>query len=233
MEQADEKILRQRAAAEEFEKQRFSEATIEEENRQSIFDGTIRINKIPVTFAERLLFDGSVGIWLPMDFAEWPKKEIEKYYVLGSKPDFVLGNGYLDFSVGFHHTSNEVPNEMMGEFADLAGMIIKQAGPQARIYGKKVQKNGKHIISSLELVTHAIGCTTYNVLFFTSLQGRVMIGFINFDFHNLKRYKPIVKEIVESFHYTEDDTEKNAENDTQNDVENNTEEENTDGDNQI
>lgn len=225
MEQADEKILRQRAAAEEFKKQRFSEETIEEENRQSIFDGTISINKIPVTFAERLLFDSSVGIWLPTDFAEWPKKEIEKYYVLGSKPDFVLGNGYLDFSVGFHHTSNEVPNEMMGEFADLARMLIEQAGPQAKIYGKKVRKRGKHIISSLELVTHAVGCATYNVLFFSSLQDRVMIGFINFDFRNLKRYKPIVKEIAESFRYIDDEAEKN--------VENSTEEENKDGNNYI
>ena len=41
MENMDEKIIKQRAAMEEFEKQRFSKETIEKENEQSIFEGTI------------------------------------------------------------------------------------------------------------------------------------------------------------------------------------------------
>ena len=43
MEYTDEKILKQREALEEFEKQRFSEETIKEENKQSIFQGTVQV----------------------------------------------------------------------------------------------------------------------------------------------------------------------------------------------
>ena len=51
MESVDEKIIKQQKAMEEFERQRFSQATIEEENKQTIFEGPIEINKIPVKFA--------------------------------------------------------------------------------------------------------------------------------------------------------------------------------------
>ena len=102
MENMDEKIIKQRAAMEEFEKQRFSKETIEKENEQSIFEGTIEVNKIPVKFSERLLFDGQIGIWMPEDFEELSQENIDAIYLLGNKPDMVFGNSYLNFSLGFN-----------------------------------------------------------------------------------------------------------------------------------
>lgn len=134
MEYMDEKILKQREALEEFEKQRFSEETIKEENKQSIFQGTIQINKIPVSFSERLIMDKKVGIWMPEDFEELTPEAIEAIYLLGNKPDVVFGNSYLNLSVGLNYTDN-VPNEYMGEFVKLARLIMERMGPKTRIYG--------------------------------------------------------------------------------------------------
>lgn len=119
MESVDEKIIKQREAMEEFERQRFSRETIEKENEQSIVEGTIEINKVPVEFSERLLFDGQIGIWMPVDFEELSQENINAIYLLGNKPDMVFGNSYLNFSIGFHYTENEVPEEYMGEFGKL------------------------------------------------------------------------------------------------------------------
>ena len=136
MEYMDEKILKQREALEEFEKQRFSEETIKEENKQSIFQGTIQINKIPVSFSERLIMDKKVGIWMPEDFEELTPEAIEgDLILLGNKPDVVFGNSYLNLSVGLNYTDNEVPNEYMGEFVKLARLIMERMGPKTRIYG--------------------------------------------------------------------------------------------------
>ena len=123
----DETILKQRQAMEEFEKQRFSKETVEEENRQSIFQGSIEINKIPVTFAERRLFDGRAGIWMPEDFEPLPEEAIAAIYLLGNKPELVFANSYLTFSVGFHYTEHEVPNEYMGDFSKITRMILQCA----------------------------------------------------------------------------------------------------------
>lgn len=205
MENMDEKILKQREVLEEFEKQRFSEETIKEENKQSIFQGTVQINKIPVNFSERLLMNQRTGIWMPEDFEELTPEAIQAIYVLGNKPDVVFGNSYLNLSVGFHYTDHEVPNEYMGEFIKLARMIMERMGPKTRIYGQKVRNKGNHIISSMELVSHTVTDTVYNILFFCSLEGKVLIGFINFNYKFFDRYHVIADEMLQSFRLVEED----------------------------
>lgn len=203
----DETILKQRQAMEEFEKQRFSKETVEEENKQSIFQGSIEINKIPVTFAERRLFDGRAGIWMPEDFEPLPEEAIAAIYLLGNKPELVFANSYLTFSVGFHYTEHEVPNEYMGDFSKITRMILEKTGPKVRILSEKSRQAGRHMISSMELISHSITETVYNIMFFSSLEGRVLIGFINFNYKFQERYKPIAREILQSFRFIEDEKE--------------------------
>lgn len=204
MESVDKKILKQKQMMEEFEKQRFSKEIIEKENQSSIFDGKIDIHKIPVAFAERTLLDDKIAIWMPEDFEEFTQEEIDAVYLLGNKPDVVYGNSYLNFSVGFHYTSNEVPNEYMGDFLKIARMVLEKSGPKVTIYSEKVRKKGNHTVSSMELVSHTITDAIYNVMFYSSLNGKVLIGFINFNYNYLNRYKAIAIEMLESFRFTTD-----------------------------
>jgi len=205
MENMDEKILKQREAMEQFEKQRFSKETIEEENKQSIFDGTIRINEIPVSFSERLLLDGDIGIWMPADFEPLTQEMINAIYLLGNKPDMVFGNAYLNLSVGFHYTKHEVPEEYMGEFGKIAKIALEKMGPKTHIYSQKVTKAGEHTVSSLELVSHTITDAVYNVMFFSSLRKKVLIGFINFNYKYFNRYHCIAEEMLQSFRFAKEE----------------------------
>ena len=204
MENMDEKILKQREALEEFEKQRFSEETIKEENKQSIFQGTVQINKIPVRFSERLIQDYKIAIWMPEDFEELSPEAIGAIYLLGNKPDMVYGNSYLNFSVGFHYTDHEVPDEYMGEFIKIARMIMERMGPKTRIYAQKVRKTGNHTISHMEVISHTVTDAVYNIIFFSSLEGKVLIGFINFNYKFFDRYHAIAEEMLQSFHFIEE-----------------------------
>ena len=54
MSELDEELLKKRELLEQFERERFSQETIEKEKEQSIFDGEINVNMVPVNFAERL-----------------------------------------------------------------------------------------------------------------------------------------------------------------------------------
>jgi hypothetical protein len=204
MDHVDEKLLKQKEMMEEFEKQRYDKDTIDKENKSSIFDGMINIHKIPVTFGERTLLNEKIAIWMPEDFRQFSQEEINAVYLLGNKPDFVFGNSYLGFSLGFHYTSNEVPNEYMGDFLKIAKMVLEKSGPKVNIYSEKVKKTGNHIVSSLELVSHTVTDTIYNVMFYSSLEGKVLIGFINFNYQYLNRYKTIAEEMLMSFRFIED-----------------------------
>lgn len=206
-ENMDEKILKERAKYEEFEKKRFAKETIEEENKQSIQSGTILINQIPVTFSERIILEDKAAIWMPDDFEELTQEEISTIYLLGNKPQIVWGNTYLNFSLGFHYTEHKVPNEYMGDFAKIAKMMLEKTGPKVTIYGMKNRKSGKHNISYLELVSHTLDAAIYNIMFFSSLEERILIGFMNFGYKHSKRYQPIALEMLETFRFLEDEEE--------------------------
>ncbi|MCH5345360.1 MAG: hypothetical protein J1E64_15140 [Acetatifactor sp.] len=207
MKNVDEEILKQRAAAEQFEKRRFSQETIEKENEQSIFQGEILINQIPVTFQEKLLIEEKIGIWMPEDFEAIPEEAIAEIYLLGNKPELVMGNSYLNFSIGFHYTQHEVPNEYMGDFLKIARLTLERCGPKVRIMSEKVRQVGNHTVSSLELISHTVTDSVYNIMFFSSLEGKILIGFINFNHKFTKRYLPIAKEMLTSFRFVEDEQE--------------------------
>ncbi len=205
MKHVDEKILLQKEKMEEFEKQRFAKETVEEEKKQSIFDGTVRIHKVPVRFSERMLLDGKAAMWMPDDFEELTPEAVKAIYILGNKPDVVFGNAYLNLSAGFHYTSHEVPEEYMGEFGKLAKMILAKMGPKVKIYGQKVRREGEHTISHIELVSHTVTDAVYNIMFFSSLEGRMLIGFINFHYKYFDRYHVIAEEMLQSFHFIEEE----------------------------
>lgn len=207
----DEDILKQREAIDAFEKQRFSKETIEKENTQSIFDGEIEINKIPVRFSERVLLDGKIGIWMPEDYEALSPETIAAVYLLGNKPDMVFGNSYLTFSVGFNYTEHEVPNEYMGDFNKIVRMILERSGPKVKILSEKVWQAGRHTVSSIELLSHTVTDTIYNFMFFSSLEGRVLIGFVNFNYKFRERYTTIAREILQSFRFLEDEKESEEE----------------------
>ena len=99
MPEMDEELIRKREMLEQFERERFSQETIEQENGQSIFDGKIQVNMVPVTFAERTFLDGKAAIWMPEDFEELTPEEVAVSYPLGNKPDKVYSNSYLDLSI--------------------------------------------------------------------------------------------------------------------------------------
>ncbi len=201
----DEEIIKQREEMEAFERQRFSKETEEAEKHQSVFDGEILIHKVPVTFAERPLFSDKVSIWMPEDFEAYTPEMIAAVYLLGNKPDMVFGNSYLNFSVGFRYTEHKVPDAFMGDFPKIVRLVLEQSGPKVRILSEKVRKTEKHTISSLELISHTIEDTVYNVMFFCSLDERVLMGFINFSFRFLDRYKPIAEEMLQSFRFLDEE----------------------------
>ncbi len=203
----DEEILKQRAAAEEFEKQRFSKETVEKENKQSIFDGEVLIHEIPVKFAERKLIEDKVAIWMPEDFEEFTPEEIAAVYLLGNKPDMVYGNDTINLSFGYHYTEHEVPNELMEEFLKVVKLILERSGPKVRIISEKVRKTERHTISKLEFLSHTIEDVIYNVMFFSSLEGKVLICFINFHNEFVERLKPVAQEMWESFRFLEEEKE--------------------------
>ena len=64
-------------------------------------------------------------------------------------------------------------------------------------------KKEAHNLAVLEFIAQTIDSVNYNVMFFTSLEGRLVIGSITFDQRFVKRLRPLTLEMAKSFQLVE------------------------------
>ena len=200
---SDELIIKARQEQEKMEEARHSEEVVEQEILQSIYDEVVYIFAIPVVFKDIELLDGKARMRMPEDFTARTEEEIASVYCLGTKPQYVFSNGYLRFMVALNWTSNLIADENIFDFTRFAKQAIERIGPKSRILNVEKLKKEAHNLAVLEFIAQTIDSVNYNVMFFTSLEGRLVIGSITFDQRFVKRLRPLTLEMAKSFQLVE------------------------------
>lgn len=195
----DSVIMKARQERERIEQARHSDEVVEEELKQSIYDDVVTIFGIPVIFKEFDIMEDKAVIRMPSDFIARSDDEIASVYFLGSKPQYVFSNGYLNFMLAFHWTESRIPEDAVFDFLRFAKQAIERIGPKARILEEeRLEKDGQKV-AILQMIAQTIDSVNYNIMFFTVLEGRLLIGSLTFEQKYRKRLLPLALEIVKSF----------------------------------
>lgn len=195
----DPVIMKARQERERIEQARHSDEVVEEELKQSIYDDVVTVFGIPVIFKEFDIIEDKAVIRMPSDFIARSDDEIASVYFLGSKPQYVFSNGYLNFMLAFHWTESRIPEDAVFDFLRFAKQAIERIGPKARILEEeRLEKDGQKV-AILQMIAQTIDSVNYNIMFFTVLEGRLLIGSLTFEQKYRKRLLPLALEIVKSF----------------------------------
>lgn len=195
----DSFLVKARQEREQIEKARHSDEVVEAELKQSIYDDVVTIFGIPVIFKEFDIIEDKAVIRMPSDFIARSEDEIASVYFLGSKPQYVFSNGYLNFMLAFHWTESRIPEDAVFDFLRFAKQAIERIGPKARILEEeRLEKDGQKT-AILQMIAQTIDSVNYNIMFFTVLEGRLLIGSLTFEQKYRKRLLPLALEIVKSF----------------------------------
>lgn len=200
---SDELIIKARQEQEKLEEARHSEEVVEKEVKQSIYDEVVHIFAIPVVFKDMELLEGKARMRMPEDFTARSEEEIASVYCLGTKPQYVFSNGYLRFMVALNWTSNLIFDENIFDFTRFAKQAIERIGPKSRILNVEKQRQEGHNLAIMEFIAQTIDSVNDNVMFFASLEGRLVIGSITFDQKFAKRLRPLTLEMAKSFQLLE------------------------------
>ena len=206
----DSFIVKARQERDRIEQALHSDEVVEEELKQSIYDDVVTIFGIPVIFKEFDIIEDKAVIRMPSDFIARSDDEIASVYFLGSKPQYVFSNGYLNFMLAFHWTESRIPEDAVFDFLRFAKQAIERIGPKARILEEeRLGKDGQKT-AILQMIAQTIDSVNYNIMFFTVLEGRLLIGSLTFEQKYRKRLLPLALEIVKSFSIKkeEEETEK-------------------------
>ena len=101
--------------------------------------------------------------------------------------------------LAFHWTKSQIPEDAVFDFLRFAKQAIERIGPKSRILEEeRLEKDGQKT-AILQMIAQTIDSVNYNIMFFTVLEGRLLIGSLTFEQKYRKRLLPLALEIVKSF----------------------------------
>ena len=177
---------------------------LERELNQSIYDGTIEIDKVPVEFAERLVMNERIAMYMPTEFEPLEKEDIKLIYPFGDQPQHVYGSRSIPFMIGFRETHHKIPKLHLNDFAKLAKTAYESMTPSSQVYRRKSWETGGHSFASLELVTKTLNKAMYSLMIYTFLEDEILMGFLNCSYPLINRYRPLLEEIAGSVRFVEE-----------------------------
>ncbi len=199
----DEEILKAKREIEQAEKKIEANKNQEAEAQESIYDEKVHIIGVETHFERRQIPELKVSIYMPENFFQLADDIKKLIYPAGNAPSHVFAGEDINFQMALSQTVHKVPDSGMKEFVDTSAQILQAIGPKVTIVEKiveeKVDDNGDSFhIGMLAFVSKAVDMMVYNIQYFVSIDGQLLLGTINFPSKFKKRMIPMAKEIIRS-----------------------------------
>ena len=203
----DEEILKAKKARQIEEKKERDQLELDKEKAESIYDGMIHIYGRETAISRRIIEDLGISLFMPDEF-ELMDEEIKKLvFPLSHPPKYVFASGDTQFQITLNPTENVVPNDGIPKFVEISKALMEKMGPHARILATATIKKASKNIGIMEMVTQAVDMNVYNVMFYISINQKVLIGSIVCPAKLHERMVPIAKEILDSIEVFGEDEE--------------------------
>lgn len=151
-----------------------------------------------VTLEERNLLEDRVSILVPDNFAPMTEELMALKYPSEGRPSLVLTNETGGINLAFNHTASRATQNDMESYKSYLEKTFKRTYSGSDWKGSGVKEINGRKFGYLEFVSQAIDTEIYNLMFFTDLDGKLLICSFNCTKKNIKQWEPIGKEIMNS-----------------------------------
>jgi hypothetical protein len=144
------------------------------------------------------ILSNKIDMLIPKSFRIMSEELAKIKYPSERRPTIIYTNESGSINVALSHTKNKATSSQISEYMDVLKKTFKNLYPSAQWNNASVEKmNGKEV-GVLELVTPAIDTEIYNLIWFTDLDGKLLISTFNCKKEQMKDWIPIAKCIMTS-----------------------------------
>lgn len=134
----------------------------------------------PATDLEkRKILNDRVEILLPKDFEVMGEEMLKLKYPSERRPTLVYTDEGASINVAFNHTASRATQEQIDVYRNVMVSTFKNLYPSAEWKGEGVKEINGRKVGYMELITPAIDTRVYNLIFFTDLDGRLLLCTFN------------------------------------------------------
>ena len=173
-------------------------------NRIKTLALTILIFVIATAFAltialeTKSLLDNKVELKIPKDFGLMPDDMIKLKYPSERRPALVYSNESGGINVALNHTEHQANQDIILAYKDSFVQTFKNHYPTAEWKDNGVKEINGRQVGYLELITPAVNAEIYNLMFFTDLDGKLLMCTFNCTKKDITEWAPIAQEIMNS-----------------------------------
>lgn len=144
------------------------------------------------------LLNNKIELKIPKDFQIMSKEMLEKKYPRNNPPTLVFTNESGGINVGLNHTQSKATQGEIEMYRDALVRTFKSNFPNAKWKDSGIKEINRKNVGYMEVITPAADGKIYNLMFFTNVDGRLLICSFNCMEKNIPEWEPVAKEIMNS-----------------------------------
>jgi hypothetical protein len=147
---------------------------------------------------KRKILNDKVEILLPKEFGIMSEEMMKTKYPSERRPTLVYTNKTGGINVAFNHTASKASQTQIEAYKDNFVGTFKNLYPSAEWKGTGVKEINGRKVGYMELITPAIDTKIYNLMFFTDLDGRLLLCTFNCVEKERQNWTESAKQIMNS-----------------------------------
>lgn len=128
---------------------------------------------------KKAILNDRVEVLVPADFEVMSEELMRVKYPSERRPTLVYSDKAASVNVAFNHTTNRATQAQLEAYKNNFVATFKNMYPTAEWLGSGVKEINGRKVGYLELVTPAVDQKVYNLMFFTDLDGRLLLATFN------------------------------------------------------
>ena len=153
---------------------------------------------LSIDFETKVLFDQRVKIDIPTSFLKLTQEQIDQKYPLASRPSIVFSDEKMKTNIGIGIMKNGQNQDDISKFKrNFTEMIKKNKNLEFKTQSLSIINQKK--VGAIEFVSPTItGIDVYNIMFFTDVDGDLLLCTFNCHKSEINEWKEIAYEIQSS-----------------------------------
>lgn len=147
---------------------------------------------------EKILLDKKVSLKIPKGFEVMQEEMLKVKYPAERRPTLVYTNASGGINVALNLTANKASQELMPAYQENFRQMFTKLYPSAKGIQSGVEEVNGRKVGFIELVTPAIDTEIYNLIFFTDVDGQLLLCTFNCTVKDQVAWQPTAKEIMVS-----------------------------------
>lgn len=154
---------------------------------------------ISIDLEKKSLLKDKVQLLIPSDFEIMSKKMMKLKYPNENRPTLIYTNETGGINVALNLTTNPANQEVIPAIQKSFEKTFKNLYPSAEWLNMGEKEINGRQVGFLELVSPAIDTEIYNLIFYTDLDGSLLLCTFNCTKKDMDEWKPIAHDIMNSF----------------------------------